>query len=671
MRFFLTFVLLIVGAFPLIGQTLKPIKIQNLDDISVAVGATDRLIDLRSYFDLDGVTGTIVRFDTVLGLINVELFDQQVPITVANFLGYVGRNDYDRTFFHRVVPNFVVQGGGFYAKAESTPLVTDVPALSPIVLEDFLSNTRGTMAMARTSDLESATSQFFFNTVDNSSSLDKGTERGYAVFGRVIGDSINVVSALGQIQTANFGSPFEELPLINNPDVNDLKENNFVVVRSVREIPVYPSAGEDASALIFSAFSSNPSLVSASVENSGLVLGFDDSAEGVTTITVRCDDSDGNRVTAQFQVTIGPILPLITGQPLGRAVKTGEPVTLDVAVESSLELTYSWRHNGQILIGETDSVLSIDAVDSADAGAYDVVVSSASGSVTSSQAFLRVTDEFGYLTNLSTRAVTSEDFPYVWTTPGFVVRGSGEARILSRAVGPGLERFGVTGVVPDTLVSLSPLGDPSNLIASNDDWGGSDDLQALVDATQQAGAFAFEAGSGDSALVASVGQGSYTANAYSKDGATIGVVLGEIYLLGEPTPEAATLVNLSNRGHVGSLVEVMIGGLVVAGDGPVNLMIRGVGPTLSDFGVSGILEDPTLAVRDSLDNLVAENDDWGDGSLGSTLAGIAATVGAFPLTADSSDAALLVVLDPGVYTVILSGQDSGTGTGLLEFYLVD
>jgi len=125
---------------------------------------------------------------TTQGEVVVELYPAQAPITVANFLKYVNAGLYDNTLYHRVVANFVIQGGGY------TTSMTAITTYPPITLEsnNGLSNVRGTLAMARTSVADSATSQFFINTVDNSACLDyhqfqcdiSGT--GYAVFGKVI-----------------------------------------------------------------------------------------------------------------------------------------------------------------------------------------------------------------------------------------------------------------------------------------------------------------------------------------------------------------------------------------------------------------------------------------------------------------------------------------------------
>src|SRR4051812_15974596 len=126
--------------------------------------------------------GQTVRFQTDLGNIDVVLFPEVAPQTVANFLNYVNRHDYDGSFMHRSVPNFVIQGGGFkFVNNHQQAIPTD----PPVVNEFHVSNTRGTLAMAKLgSSPDSATSQWFFNESDaNASNLDN-QNGGFTVFGR-------------------------------------------------------------------------------------------------------------------------------------------------------------------------------------------------------------------------------------------------------------------------------------------------------------------------------------------------------------------------------------------------------------------------------------------------------------------------------------------------------
>lgn len=144
---------------------------------------------------------------TNLGNITVELNPALAPKSVANFLKYVEDKHYDGTVFHRVIKDFMIQGGGY------TENLSQKPTRAPIVNEakNGLKNVRGAIAMARTGDPDSATSQFFINTVNNSS-LDypKPDGYGYAVFGKVIA-GMDVVDKIRAVQTGNVG-PFSDVP---------------------------------------------------------------------------------------------------------------------------------------------------------------------------------------------------------------------------------------------------------------------------------------------------------------------------------------------------------------------------------------------------------------------------------------------------------------------------
>ena len=142
----------------------------------------------------------MVVFSTTFGQFTVEMYPEEAPITVENFLAYVDAGFYDGTIFHRVIPGFVIQGGGF------TALMEQKPARPPIKNEadNGLRNTRGTLSMARTRDIHSATSQFFINLQDNVV-LDHGTrDFGYAVFGRVV-KGTDVIDKIAAVGTGNRG----------------------------------------------------------------------------------------------------------------------------------------------------------------------------------------------------------------------------------------------------------------------------------------------------------------------------------------------------------------------------------------------------------------------------------------------------------------------------------
>lgn len=143
---------------------------------------------------------SLVQFRTSVGTVEVELLDQEKPATVANFRRYVEAGAYRDSFFHRAVHDFVLQGGGFRISNRTNTSVEAIPTFAPVTNEFAVgprrSNVAGTLAMAKTSDPNSATSQFFFNLVDNSTSLDStNNSGGFTVFGRVRGDT-NILATL-------------------------------------------------------------------------------------------------------------------------------------------------------------------------------------------------------------------------------------------------------------------------------------------------------------------------------------------------------------------------------------------------------------------------------------------------------------------------------------------
>lgn len=150
-----------------------------------------------------------VEIETNMGDITVELNEKAAPKTVANFLGYVKSGFYKNTLFHRVIPNFMIQGGGFTSGMDEK----DTRAPIPIESRNGLSNARGTIAMARTNDPNSATSQFFINVKDNHF-LNANASRdgyGYTVFGKVIA-GMNTVDAIARVKTHSVGY-FDDVPI--------------------------------------------------------------------------------------------------------------------------------------------------------------------------------------------------------------------------------------------------------------------------------------------------------------------------------------------------------------------------------------------------------------------------------------------------------------------------
>ena len=153
----------------------------------------------------------VVVMDTSLGAITIELLLADAPVSVENFLAYVNDGFFEGTIFHRVIPGFMVQGGGF------NPDLTRKPTRPPIRNEarNGLTNARGTLSMARTALVDSANSQFFISTADNASTLDhegiEPAEYGYAVFGRVT-EGMDVVDKIVAVPTQNQGD-YDNVPV--------------------------------------------------------------------------------------------------------------------------------------------------------------------------------------------------------------------------------------------------------------------------------------------------------------------------------------------------------------------------------------------------------------------------------------------------------------------------
>ncbi len=175
----------------------------------------------------------VVEMKTSMGSIRVELFKDKAPVTVENFLRYVDEKFYDKTVFHRVIGSFMIQGGGFTA----ADTIRQKKTHDPIVNEasNGLKNERGTIAMARTSDPNSATSQFFINVVDNNS-LNPGPSdpSGYAVFGKVV-QGMDVIDKIRAVSTGNAPA----IALNGDQLVETVFQNvptKMVVVESVRRV---------------------------------------------------------------------------------------------------------------------------------------------------------------------------------------------------------------------------------------------------------------------------------------------------------------------------------------------------------------------------------------------------------------------------------------------------
>ena len=249
------------------------------------------------------------------------------------------------------------------------------------------------------------------------------------------------------------------------------------------------------------------------------------------------------------------------------------------------------------------------------------------------------------LTNVSTRFhVGSGDNVGIG---GFIIKGQDAKKIIVRVIGPSLQQFGVAEAMADPVLELHDS--TGAIIATNDNWSSH---QLAVVATGRAPSNEHEA-----ALVTTLEPGSYTAIARGTGGAA-GVCLLEVYDL---DPPHSRLTNVSSRGQVQTGDNVMIGGFIIGGNQSTRVIVRALGPSLADFGLSGVLADPMLEVHDGNGNLMAQNDDWQSGQLNA----IEASGYAPP---DKNESAILATLTPGNYTAIVRGKNGASGVALVDVY---
>jgi len=251
-------------------------------------------------------------------------------------------------------------------------------------------------------------------------------------------------------------------------------------------------------------------------------------------------------------------------------------------------------------------------------------------------------------TNLSTRLLvgTGDDVGI----GGFIVAWTGPRRLLLRGIGPSLANFGVPDPLADPVLELhGPAGFQT---ITNNNWG--DTQEAEIIATGRAPSNDLE-----SAIVADLAPGAYTA-ILSGNAGTAGVGLVEVYDL-SPNQDSR-LTNISTRANVGAGDDIVIAGFIVDGGSVGTTILRGLGPSLSGTGVTG-LPDPKLELRDSQGVLTASNDNWMDAP---NQAAIIQAAGLAPN--NELESAIVATLMPGEYTALLSGVNNGTGVGLVEVY---
>jgi subtilisin family serine protease len=378
--------------------------------------------------------------------------------------------------------------------------------------------------------------------------------------------------------------------------------------------------------------------------------------------SVKATNSTGSITSNDATLTLSTplVAPTVLTPPVAQTVFNGSAATLSVVANGSAPFTYQWLRNGTPIVGATSATLVLGNLKLTDSGQYSVTITNFGGSVTSSAATITV-NSISRISNLSVLTPISsagDNF-----TLGYVVGGagtSGNKPLIIRAAGPALGALGVGGTLDDPKIELYA---GSNKTGENDNWGGGTDLIA---AFTSVGAFPFSSGtSKDAASLASLTTRDNSVKV-SAAGTGTGLVIAEVY---DSSPDATffsstpRLLNVSVLKAIGDGLTV---GFTVAGSTPKKVLIRAVGPTLGDFGVAGTVSDPKLVLFKGSDK-IDENDNWG----GTTaLSSAFVSVGGFNLPVTSKDAALLATLQPGGYSVQVSGVNGSTGVVLVEVYEV-
>jgi cyclophilin family peptidyl-prolyl cis-trans isomerase len=501
------------------AQNTPPVVTNPIADFTEYTGGV-RPIELATAF-ADPDVSAAVRLNTVLGDIDLALFGQQKPITVANFLNYVSQGRYfitDSTthqlassFIHRSVPTFIIQGGGFLgtvnpaqpANAQPTAVLT----FPTIQNEPGISNRRGTIAMAQAgSDPNSATSQWFINLADNGgppNNLDiRNNNAGpYTVFGKVVNNSMTVADAIAAVPRFNAGAPFNEIPLRNYSTANPVAVSNFISIPGISLI----------SPLTFSVSSNNPTIADATVSGTKLLVAGHQ--VGSATFTVTATDFDGATVSQNFTVNViaapGRLVQLSTRMQVGTGdnvliggfiIRGTAPKRLMIRgigpstglsgalADPVLELFDS---GGAMIASNNNWGDAANRQDMVDTGipptspnesailttvptaptyaAYTTIVRGANN--TTGIGLVEVYDldsgPGSTVLNIATRGRVEVDPNAL--IGGFFLGGAESKRVLVRAIGPSLASSGIPGVLADPILELRDAH--GALLEANDDWG--------------------------------------------------------------------------------------------------------------------------------------------------------------------------------------------------------
>jgi hypothetical protein len=405
---------------------------------------------------------------------------------------------------------------------------------------------------------------------------------------------------------------------------------------------------------------------------------------------------------AVISVTTRSTGPSFTTQPLSQSGYTGSSVTFSAAATSSLSITYQWAKDGAAISGANSSSLTLSNLTASSAGGYTLVAADADGSVVSSVAQLTVimsvaptittqpTSQVGGIGGDASFTVTASGTPtptYQWKKNSADIPGATNATL---SLNPLATTHEGSYVVVVSNAAGSVTSNSVSLTVFNQ-------LPYAPTITSHPSSGSYAASVSVSLNVGVTGLPSPSVQWY-KNGAAISgaqsttlnlgqmtsAIAGQYYavatnVLGSATSNTATislnteterLMNVSSRGVAGKDSNTLIAGFVISGSGKKNVLLRAVGPTLIPLGVATALTNPRLQLFKG-STVILDNDDWSSGTSATAVAAASTRLGAHPLASGTKDAALLISLDPGVYTAHVTTNDASTGVALLEVYDAD
>jgi len=372
----------------------------------------------------------------------------------------------------------------------------------------------------------------------------------------------------------------------------------------------------------------------------------------------------------------------ISASPSSVTISSGANATFTVTATSTAALHYNWQAlapgqslwvnltNSGSFSGTTTATLTITGATASLSGVQFrcVVTNDSAPNAISSAATLVIGTTTSQLSDIATRSQVNTGAGV--EIAGFIISGTQPQTVLIRASGPFLQKTGIPqGFLADPVLQLYS---GSSVLLTNDNWGDDPTQKAIIaQATAAVNAPAWDDGSKDAAIVTTLAPGGYTAIVSGKNGSS-GIALVEVFALNANITAGTKLSNIATRSYSGAGGQVQIAGFIISGTSKKKVLIRATGPTLStptygSIDSKTVLADPKIDLYDSHQNIIATNDNWD----ASTQQPLFKALGVDFWAPGSKDSAIVMTLDPGGYTAIVSGADGGTGVALVEVFDAD